>query len=69
QVRKDDHEDVIRERLRTYEAQTHPVLSHYSGKNYFPIRADRAPRYIFREITGVVDQFLANGQPTSLSRA
>ncbi|MDP9169332.1 MAG: nucleoside monophosphate kinase, partial [Acidobacteriota bacterium] len=52
-IRRDDREEVIRERLRTYEAQTRPVLSHYSSGNYFKIGADRSPAYIFKAITAV----------------
>ena len=31
-TRKDDQEEVVRERLRTYEAQTRPVLAHYQDR-------------------------------------
>ena len=54
-VRKDDREEVIRERLRTYEAQTRPVLSHYQDGNYFHIPGDRSPVYIFEAITQVLE--------------
>lgn len=54
-VRKDDREDVIRERLRTYEEMTHPVLSHYPGDRYFQISGDRSAPYIFEEITSILE--------------
>lgn len=52
-TRKDDREDVFRERLRTYEEITHPVLTHYQDGEYHQIRGDRSPAYIFEEITGI----------------
>ena len=58
-VRKDDREEVIRERLRTYEAQTRPVLSHYCGGTYFQIRGDRSPGYIFEAIMSVLEPLVA----------
>ncbi len=30
--REDDKPDIIRERLRIYEAQTQPLISYYQGK-------------------------------------
>jgi adenylate kinase len=50
-VRKDDHVDVIRERLRTYHAQTQPVLSHYHNGNYIHIPGEGSPTFIFEIIT------------------
>jgi adenylate kinase len=61
-VRKDDQEDVIRERLKNYEAQTAPVLSHYYNANYCHIPGDRSPMYIFETITNFLEPLL-NGQP------
>ncbi len=63
-VRKDDHEEVIRERLRTYDAQTQPVLSHYYNGNYFHIPGDRSPTYIFEAITQALEPVL-NCAPTT----
>ncbi len=57
-TRKDDTEEVVRERLRTYEAQTRPVLAHYQDRNYHQIRGDRSPGYIFEEITGILDPWV-----------
>jgi adenylate kinase len=59
-TRKDDQEEVVRERLRTYEAQTRPVLAHYQDRKYFyQIRGDRSPQYIFEVITGIIEPLLA----------
>ena len=44
-IRKDDREDVFRERLRTYNELTRPILAHYS--DYYHIGGDRSPAYIF----------------------
>ena len=57
-IRKDDREDVFRERLRTYDELTRPILAHYS--DYFHIHGDRSPAYIFEEITGVLEPILNN---------
>jgi adenylate kinase len=57
-VRRDDREEVIRERLRTYDSQTSPVLSHYYNGNYHHIEGDRSPRYIFEAITQSLESVL-----------
>ena len=58
-TRKDDQEDVVRERLRTYEAQTRPVLAHYQDRpNYYQIRGDRSPQYIFEAIQGILEPLI-----------
>lgn len=53
--RKDDQEEVVKDRIRTYEMVTRPVLSHYQDRKYYQIRGDRSPAYIFEEITGIVE--------------
>jgi len=58
-TRKDDQEDVVRERLRIYDALTRPVLAHYQDRNYHQIRGDRSPSYIFEEITGILEPLIA----------
>ena len=57
-VRRDDREDVIRERLRTYEDVTRPVLDHYPRDRYFQIAGDRSAPYIFEEITRILESVL-----------
>jgi adenylate kinase len=54
-VRKDDREEVIRERLRVYEAQTQPVLTHYRNGNYVRIPGEGSPAYIFETITQALE--------------
>ena len=58
-TRKDDQEDVVMDRIRTYEKVTRPVLSHYQDQKYYQIRGDRSPAYIFEEITGVLDPLVS----------
>jgi adenylate kinase len=56
---KDDQDDVVRERLRTYEAQTRPVLAHYQDRAaFYQIRGDRSPQYIFEAITGILEPLM-----------
>ena len=54
-TRKDDQEDVVTERIRTYEQITRPVLVYYQDRNYHQIRGDRSPGYIFEEISGILE--------------
>jgi adenylate kinase len=65
-TRKDDREETVRERLDTYERVTRPVLAHYDYQNYYQIRGDRSPNYIFEEIAGVLEP-LANRNGNSSS--
>lgn len=66
--RKDDQEDVVRERIRTYDELTRPVLAHYQDRNYYQIRGDRSPGYIFEEITGILEPLVTkNGASAGLS--
>ncbi len=57
-TRKDDQEDVVLERIRTYDELTRPVLVHYQDRNYHQIRGDRSPGYIFEAITGILDPWV-----------
>jgi adenylate kinase len=61
-TRKDDQEDVIRERLRTYNEMTRPVIAHYPSERYFQIMGDRSQAYIFEEITGILEPLLNHAQ-------
>jgi len=58
-TRKDDQEDVVTERIRTYDEVTRPVLAHYQDRNYHQIRGDRSPGYIFEEITDILDPLVS----------
>jgi adenylate kinase len=67
-TRKDDQEDVVRERIRTYDELTRPVLAYYQDRNYYQIRGDRSPGYIFEEITGILEPLVTkNGASANLS--
>ncbi|MCU1326289.1 MAG: adenylate kinase [Bryobacterales bacterium] len=57
-VRHDDREEVIRERLRAYDAQTRPVLAHYYNGHYCHVEGDRSPVYIFEAITHYLETLL-----------
>jgi len=54
-IRRDDREEVVRERLRTYEEQTRPVLGHYYNGNYHHIPGDRSQTCIFEAITQILE--------------
>ena len=54
-TRRDDREDVIRERLRTYKEVTRPVVDHYPSDRYFQISGDRSAPYIFEAITRILE--------------
>jgi adenylate kinase len=58
-TRKDDKEDVVTERIRTYDSLSRPVLAHYQDSNYHQIRGDRSPSYIFEEITGILEPLVS----------
>ena len=59
-MRRDDREEVIRERIRTYEEMTRPVLTHYPSKRYFQISGDRSEPYIFEEIVHILEPLVRN---------
>jgi len=55
QQRKDDAEEVIKERLRVYRQQTAPVVDFYTGRpNFFEIDGNREPDEIAGEMSGLV---------------
>jgi adenylate kinase len=58
-TRKDDSEEVVTERIRTYDEVTRPVLAYYQDRRYYQIRGDRSPSYIFEEITGILDPIVS----------
>jgi len=58
-TRKDDSEEVVTERIRTYDEVTRPVLTYYQDRKYHQIRGDRSPEYIFEVITGVLEPIVA----------
>ena len=54
-ARTDDVESVFRERLRTYDELTRPVLTHYRGRGYHRIDGDRPPNVVFEEIVSILE--------------
>jgi adenylate kinase len=57
--RPDDRPEVIRERLRVYQAQTEPLKAFYAGrKAYHAVDADRPVETIAAEIARIVDEAL-----------
>ncbi len=55
QRRKDDHEDVIRERLRVYDEQTRPVVDFYQDwPTYFEVDGNQEPAVVFDEVCRIV---------------
>ncbi len=58
-TRKDDQDDVVKERIRTYDSISRPVIAHYQDSNYHQIRGDRSPGYIFEEITGILEPLVS----------
>ena len=66
-VRKDDAEQTIRERLRTYNELTRPVIAHYPSDRYFQISGDRSTSYIFETITGILESELAGEERAEAS--
>ena len=58
--RKDDSEEVIRERFRVYREQTAPVTEYYAGKpNYFEVEGDRDPEQIAAEMSSLIERIQA----------
>lgn len=56
--RKDDVEDAIRERLRTYLSETSPVLEYYHGRTCYQISGDQDPKAVFSEIQTQLEEVL-----------
>lgn len=53
--RKDDYEDVIRERLRVYDEKTQPVVDYYEDSgSYFEVDGNRSPEEVFIEVSKIV---------------
>jgi adenylate kinase family enzyme len=46
---------VVKERIKTYDEWTRPVLAFYQDRKYHQIRGDRSPGYIFEEISGILE--------------
>ena len=60
--RSDDHEDVIRNRLKTYHEQTKPVAEHYEKKGVLSrISADASVEVVQARVTAVLDKLVDQG--------
>lgn len=69
-TRKDDSEEVVTERIRTYDEVTRPVLTYYQDRTYYQIRGDRSPEYIFEVISGILEPIVSkNGSNCCKSKA
>jgi adenylate kinase len=68
-TRKDDSEEVVSERIRTYDELTRPVLAYYQDRKYYQIRGDRSPSYIFEEITGILEPVVTKNGSSCCSNA
>jgi adenylate kinase len=56
-VRKDDREDVVRERLRVYENQTRPVVDYYRGKGrLYEVDGLREVEEVAHQIASILEQ-------------
>jgi adenylate kinase len=56
--RKDDAEEVVKERFRVYRAQTAPVSDYYAGQpRYFPVDGSREPEDVAAEMVRLVSGF------------
>jgi len=56
EIREDDREDVVRERLRAYERQTAPVLAFLRGRGFptWDVVGGQEPEKIARQIEGYI---------------
>lgn len=68
-TRKDDTEEVVSERIRTYDAVTRPVLAYYQDRKYHQIRGDRSPEYIFEMISGILEPLVAKNGVNCCAKA
>ena len=68
-TRRDDSEEVVTERIRTYDEVTRPVLAYYQDRKYYQIRGDRSPGYIFEEITGILEPVVAKNGSSCCAKA
>ena len=61
-VREDDREEVVSERLATYERQTKPVADYYRvQRRLVAINADRPMEDVTAQISGVIDSHCPHG--------
>jgi adenylate kinase len=54
-LRRDDHEEVVRERLQVYRKETEPLIEYYRSRDlYSEVEGDGGAEAIFESILGVV---------------
>lgn len=58
-TRKDDNAETVRERMKTYETLTNPVIDYYRSGNYHKVDGTRAPEVVFEEIAGLLQSEMA----------
>lgn len=55
--RSDDHENVVRERLKVYHVQTQPLIAYYSEKNLLKaFNGSESTQNVFSKIKSYIDQ-------------
>ena len=59
-TRKDDCEETVRERFRTYEQLTGPLIEFYKSGDYVRIDGTSVPDQIWREIRGALEPAMAS---------
>jgi adenylate kinase len=62
--RKDDHQSIIRQRLREYDELTGPVLRYYPGPRVHSIDGDRPAECVFEDIVAAI-QWPSEREPSS----
>jgi adenylate kinase len=57
QIRLDDHEDVVRERIQAYERESRPVMEYFRrrGQKMFEVDGSRRPEEIAQELERILE--------------
>jgi adenylate kinase len=66
--RKDDQEDVIRERLKAFNEMTLFVANYYKGGNYYVVDGSRQPDVVSQEIASIVETKLVTVKQSRLPK-
>ena len=62
--RKDDHQSIVRQRLKEYDELTGPVLHHYCGPRLHSIDGGQSAERVFEDITAAI-QWASEREPSS----
>jgi adenylate kinase len=56
--RKDDTEEVVKERLKVYHEQTQPLIAFYKAKptGFFEVKADEAKEIVFKNLVEIIEK-------------